>query len=129
MIKKLKPAQALIKISEKKNLQELLERFLDILKRNGQLPLVYEILKKYENLAREEKEGAEAILSVALPENQDEISKLVQQIKVPGIKKIRTKIEIDRNLIGGFVLRINDILIDASIKKKINDLKKHLIEK
>ncbi len=67
-------------------------------------------------------------------------SSLTTAVKVePGVKKqitdmiekvFRTKVEmeetIDTDIIGGFILRVDDSLIDASLKNKLRKIKKEL---
>ena len=43
--------------------------------------------------------------------------------KVPRPEKIELKSNVDKSLIGGFVLRVGSTMIDSSIKTKLNSLK------
>src|SRR3989338_3315136 len=126
-MKKIAPkhyAQALLRISGEPDLGAVLDNFLSLVRKNGQLSGLREVLNEYERLALEKKEGIAADLAVAVSENKLKIAELVKQIKIPGIDKFKITARDDKNLFGGFKLRVRDILIDAGLKKKITDLKK-----
>ncbi|MBP1665856.1 MAG: synthase subunit delta [Bacteroidetes bacterium] len=59
--------------------------------------------------------------------------KIKQQISDFISDSFKTKVElkeiIDDDIIGGFMLRIEDKYIDASIKTKLNKIKKELLAK
>jgi len=119
-------AQALSRISGAPDLGAVLDNFLNLVRKNGQMSRLGEILNEYERLALEKKEGITADLSVAVSENKLKITELAKQIKIPGIEKFKITARDDKDLLAGFKLRVKDILIDASVKKKITDLKKIL---
>ncbi|MEA3452100.1 MAG: ATP synthase F1 subunit delta [Bacteroidota bacterium] len=58
-------------------------------------------------------------------ENKQNIKKLLQQI-IQG--KIELKHNINSDLIGGFVLRVDDKQIDSSVRTQLKDIKKELIK-
>ena len=119
-------AQALSRISGAPDLGAILDNFLSLVRKNGQLSGLGEVLGEYERVVQEKKEGIAADLAVAVSENKLKIAELVKQIKIPGIDKFKITVRDDKDLLAGFKLRVKDILIDASVKKKITDLKKIL---
>ena len=119
-------AQALSRISGAPDLGAILDNFLSLVRKNGQLSGLGEVLGEYERVVQEKKEGIAADLSVAVSENKLKITELAKQIKIPGIDKFKITVRDDKDLLAGFKLRVKDILIDASVKKKITDLKKIL---
>lgn len=126
-MKKIAPklyAQALSRISGAPDLGAVLDNFLSLVRKNGQLSRLEEILSEYERIELEKKEGIAADLSVAVSENKMKITELAKQIKIPGIEKFKITARDDKDLLGGFKLRVKDVLIDAGLKKKITDLKK-----
>ncbi len=117
-------AQALSRISDASDLGAVLDNFLNLVRKNGQLSGLGEILSEYERIALEKKEGIAADLSVAASENKTIITEMIKRIKIPGIDRFKITARDDKDLLGGFKLRVRDILIDAGLKKKITDLKK-----
>ena len=119
-------AQALSRMSGAPDLGAILDNFLSLVRKNGQLSGLGEVLGEYERVVQEKKEGIAADLSVAVSENKLKIAELVKQIKIPGIDKFKITVRDDKDLLGGFKLRVRDVVIDAGLKKKITDLKKIL---
>lgn len=129
-MRKITPAQygkTLLRLSNAPDLNAVLDSFFNVLEKNGHLSKLPEILKEFEKAALEEKEGAEATLTAAAKENRETIAESVKRINLAGIGKFRVKTEVDENILSGFVLRVKDILIDASVKKQITNLKKSFI--
>lgn len=109
------------------NAAHYVQALFSLLKANRQEHLLPEILSKCEEKVLEKEQGVEAKLFVSVLENKEAMADLARRIKIPGIEKMRIISVVDKNLLGGFKLRVGDILIDASTKKKINDLKKILL--
>lgn len=119
-------ALALLKATDTQDSDELVANFMQLIKQNGHLNKLEQIIKEYQRLAAEKKDGVKAKLTVALTENQDKILQLVKQITIPGVDKFSVATNIDKKLLGGFILQVKDVLIDASLKKQVNNLKSAL---
>lgn len=48
-------------------------------------------------------------------------------LELTGYVSLEVKYEVDESLIGGLVLRINDRVVDSSIKTKLTNMTKSLI--
>lgn len=81
--------------------------------------IAVEFKKLYNNLNK--IEVAKVISVVPLSSLQRE--EFIGLIKKATGKTVELVEEIDENLIGGYVLRVGDMQIDTSIKKRINELK------
>lgn len=65
----------------------------------------------------------------AIPLDQNTISKiLLSEAKIDPQKAIVENI-IDESLIGGYILRLEDVQVDASVKTRLSNIKKRLSEK
>jgi F-type H+-transporting ATPase subunit delta len=65
-----------------------------------------------------------AVITTAVTLDDDTKKKVLEIVKKSATGEVEIIEKIDKNLIGGFVLTVNDKQIDASIKRKLNDLKK-----
>ena len=90
------------------------------------LGLLGQILTAYEIMA-DAQEGLEhATVVTAVPLDQKETESLVERLaKITG-KRIVLDTKVDPDIIGGFVARIGDKLIDGSTRAKLGALKKGL---
>jgi F-type H+-transporting ATPase subunit delta len=112
-----------------KRIDELSYKFIDIITRKGREDILPEIgeqfLKEYRIYKNIE------IVNITAPIVLDETLKeefLALSKKLIGEgKKIELEEKVDKDLLGGFILRIGDKQIDDSVSSKLRDLKKKLI--
>ena len=98
------------------------KNFYGVLLRNNDLKLLSKIIEKIEEIDKEDRGVVEVkIASVKKLDNS-----LVERIRNL-IKNAEIKEEIDPSLIGGLKIQIGDLLIDGSIKAKLNKLRQSLI--
>lgn len=105
-------------------LQNRIKNFINILKKNNSLSLVNKIIESYYRYHREKKKISKIEITSSEKLKREEINKIVQKFD----KQIEIEEKVDKSLIGGIVIKIDDnILIDGSVKRKLEDLKKNLI--
>jgi F-type H+-transporting ATPase subunit delta len=92
-------------------------------KRQTYLELIY---KEYEEMADESRniKKVELISAMAVPEA--EVSALAETLSRSTGKTIQLRLTIDSSLLGGVKIRMGDKIIDASIAKKLEMLRKNL---
>jgi F-type H+-transporting ATPase subunit delta len=65
-----------------------------------------------------------AVVTTAAPLDSSMKGKIMDLVKKSAKGEVELIEKIDKSLIGGFVLTVNDRQVDASIKRKLNDLRK-----
>lgn len=95
----------------------------DVLSKNNRVGLLTNIAKKYEILYDFEKATDTAVIATAIPVNNNFLKLLKEKITSLTGKKLKLIQEVNPEIIGGFILRLGDVQYDASISKKLNDLK------
>ena len=103
---------------------KVLDNFVRILAQNGDLGKYEEIDKEFRKLKLESRGIKEAEVTVATEAKMnhqiiDEINKVVKG-------KLEIKQKTDESIIGGVIVRVDDTLIDASIKTQLNNLNQTL---
>jgi F-type H+-transporting ATPase subunit delta len=101
----------------------IFKNFYSILLRNNDLKLINKIIEKIKEIDKEERGVVEVEVTGAKEIDKDLVSKLCNLIG----KKAEIQKKVDPGLIGGLKIQINDLLIDGSIKAKLNKLKQSLI--
>ncbi len=98
--------------------------FVDILKRNNDLSLADKIRDEYNKYHRNQRNISKIEIASNSKLDSGILNKIIQKFK----NQIEVEEKIDESLIGGIVIKIdNNILIDGSVKRKLEDLKKELI--
>jgi F-type H+-transporting ATPase subunit delta len=103
---------------------KVIGNFIRILKTNGDLAHYEAIIAEYETLDRKMKGVREVEVTTAhdAAVSKDVVNKLNDIIG----DDIELKQKVDETLIGGIVVKVEDILIDASVKGQLNKLKNNL---
>lgn len=116
-------AQALYEsLKEAKDTALVFRNFYNLLVRNNDLKLLNKIIEKIEEIDKEERGVVEVKISSVKKLDAEIIEKLRGLIKKAEIKE-----EVDPSLIGGLKVQIGDLLIDGSIRAKLNKLRQSLI--
>ena len=120
-------AQALFEaVSETavKDHEMVLDRFVSILAQNGDLAKHPEIEREFQRLDNKKRGIKDA--EVTLAKEAELNHSIVEELnKVAGSKLNITK-KVDEELIGGVVVRVDDALIDASVRGQLDNLNQQL---
>ncbi len=107
-----------------KDHDKVLDNFVKILAQNGDLGKIEQINSDFHKLQLTSKGIKEAEVTVAkeIEFNQSLIKELNSVIG----EKIEIKKKVDESIVGGVIVRVDDTLIDASIKGQLSNLNKEL---
>ena len=100
----------------------VMDRFVKLLAANGDLGKHTEIENEYKRLENKAKGIAEVDVTFAQEHNTKLLSELNDIVK----GKAEYKTKIDDGIVGGVIVRVDDTLIDASVKTQLNDLNSQL---
>lgn len=103
---------------------KVISNFIRILNTNGDLHYYEAIIGAYEKIDREMK-GIKQVEITTAHEVQIN-SEIVKSLNTVLGSDIELKKSVDESLIGGVVVRIEDTLIDASVRGQLNKLKNNL---
>ena len=98
------------------------ENFVRVLAENGRLDVLAEIRTQYEVLKNEREGTVEAEVYTAFEMNAAQVADLVARLEKKTSRKVRTKVLIDKNLIGGVKIVIGDKVIDGSARAQLGAL-------
>lgn len=108
----------------KDDIKTIINNFLNFLKEKSQLHRIDKIISEFENIYNKKNGIAKLKIKSAFPIDSQLVDKIAATFK---LKKYELETEIDKNLIGGFVAKYGDSLIDASIKHQLKCLHSKLI--
>ena len=125
-------AQALfleIKDRAEKDISSIINNFVEILKKDNCLSQMEKIIFYFNDLWKKEYFLVEAEINIARKIEPELKKEIVQYLtKISQAKKINIIEKENKKLVGGFVVKYNDKIIDASVKNKINKFKNSLIQ-
>ena len=106
-----------------------LDRFIDLLIENGRIGALRMILLDFGDRYRRSIGIRKAHLKVAVPPPEDLVNRLKALVKERTGDEADIEVEVDPDLIGGFVFDIDDALIDKSVAHKLEIIRLQFIEK
>jgi F-type H+-transporting ATPase subunit delta len=108
-------------------LSQLATNFVYLLIAKQRLGILSQTVTEYEHMADALQGLEHAKVTTAVPIDDEEQKKLSERLAAITAKRVSLTTEVDPSIIGGFVARIGDTLIDGSTKAKLEALKKRLV--
>jgi len=99
-----------------------LQNFVTVLSENKRLSLLPEIVGLFDILKAEQELTVDVEISTAFPLADEIEKKLAKAIKVKLNRDVKIHSQIDKNLIGGTIIRAGDLVIDDSVRGKLHKL-------
>jgi ATP synthase F1 delta subunit len=105
---------------------ETLVNFLELLIEKHRMPVLFRIRRAFDALWERENRILPVQISTAVPLDEDIVRKLGDRIAESTGQKIELTAKIEPDIIGGIVLRVGNSILDASIRNRLQNLRKHV---
>jgi F-type H+-transporting ATPase subunit delta len=105
---------------------ELVRNFVLLLVEKGRIHELDEIVREFDGLVAVEEGILDVELTTAVELSDDEAKKLLGQIEQVSGRRLRATRAVDAKLIGGFVLRAGSRRADASVRGRLEGLRREL---
>ena len=99
-----------------------MRNFIDLLAENGRLAYLPEIAAQYEVLRREAEQVADVEVVSAMDLDDGQQARLAEALRARLGREIRMHTRTDASLIGGAIVRAGDLVIDGSLKGRLERL-------
>ena len=96
--------------------------FMQVLAANKRLPLLPEISALFEQHKAEHERAVDVTVTSAYPLAGDTEQSLAQVLSKKLERDVKVESEVDESLIGGVVIRAGDLVIDGSVRGRLNKL-------
>ena len=113
----------LLKIFSKSNLHDLTTIFLKVLSDNKRISNLISIILQFKKINSEKRGDITADITSADELSEDEKNNITNQLKNSLGQKLSLNFDVDKDIIGGLIVRVGSKMIDTSILNKINKLK------
>ena len=100
--------------------------FLNLVTRNKREECIPGMCRHYIHLYKKEKGIMQASISTASRIPESTRREIIDMVKKAFKAEIELEEKVNKDIIGGFVLRVEDKQLDASVKGKLNKIKKEL---
>ena len=116
-----------LETTDPKDMEKVLDNFVAALVENNHLHAFDQIAEEYHKMDLAKNGIKQAEVVSARPLSVSEEQKIIEELNTLIKAKVEIKKRVDENIIGGVVIRVEDTLIDASVKNQLNQLKDNLI--
>ena len=116
------------KISDQFNFNELLKKFLGFIISKRKFFYVEKILNDFLNICSKARGEIQAELSAAKELNESEVNNIKNELSNTFGSNIKLNYKYDPSLIGGLIIKVGSTMIDTSIKNKLQQIEKKMIE-
>ena len=120
--------KALSKISEKYKFNDLLIKFLSFLVFKRRFFYVEKILKSFVATCSTKRGELKAELTSAKNLSESEINNIKNELTKNFSSKIKLNYKHDPSLIGGLIVQIGSMMVDTSIRNKLQQIENRMIE-
>jgi len=108
------------------NGDEYLVRFLELLAERHRMPALFRIRKEFDRLWAEENQLLPVTITSAVELEEDTVKNLAERIEEQTGRKIELTTTIDPGLIGGLQMRVGNMIYDATIKNRLEKLRREV---
>ncbi len=98
------------------------KNFIHLLAENGRLPLLVLISTQFDQLKADHEKSIDVDLTTAYELDQKLVDKLSKALCSKLGREVKVTPKVDQSIIGGVILRANDLVIDDSVRAKLAKL-------
>ena len=102
--------------------------FLEALIERHRMPAIFRIRTEFEALWEEEKRLLPVHLTSAVSLDDSVVQNLGERIGRQVDRDVQVSSEVDPDILGGVVLRVGNVILDASIKSRLEQLRKQVAQ-
>jgi len=98
--------------------------FLEALVERHRMPAIFQIRAAYERLWDEANKRLPVQITSAVALDEETVQSIGDRISEQTGQTVELSSSVDPDLIGGIVLRVGNVILDASIRNRLNQLRK-----
>ena len=105
---------------------ETLVNFLELLIEKHRMPAIFRIRRYYDGLWEQENKILPVQISTATELDKATVKQIGDRIAKDTGQKIELTADVDPDILGGIVLRVGNSILDASIRTRLENLRKQV---
>jgi F-type H+-transporting ATPase subunit delta len=100
--------------------------FLNLLIDNHRLPVIFRIRKQYEALWREENKLLPVEITSAVELDEQVARSIAERVEQQTGRRVELTKRVDESILGGLVVRVSNMILDASIRNQLERLRRQV---
>ena len=102
--------------------------FLELVAEKHRMPAVFRIRQRFDDLWAQENKQLEVTLTSAVELDPAVVERVGTEIERQTDRRIELSADVDDRIIGGLVLRVGNMVLDASVRSKLERLRKEVAQ-
>jgi F-type H+-transporting ATPase subunit delta len=98
--------------------------FLELLVEKGRMPDVFRIRREFDELWKKANRRLDVTVTSAIELDPSVVGKIGEEVERQTGEKVELSSEVDGEILGGIVLRVGNMVLDASIRTRLEKLRK-----
>jgi ATP synthase F1 delta subunit len=98
--------------------------FLELLVEKGRMPEVFRIRREFDELWKKANRRLDVTVTSAIELDPAVVGRIGEEVERQTGEKVELSSEIDGGILGGIVLRVGNMVLDASIRTRLEKLRK-----
>jgi len=100
--------------------------FLELLAEKHRMPVIFRIRRRFDEMWAKQKRRLEVRLTSAVELPSAVVKEVGKQIEDQTGQTIELESDVDENILGGIVLQVGNMVLDASVRNKLERLRKEV---
>jgi len=105
-----------------------LMNFLEALVERHRMPVIFRIRSRFDELWEEERRLLPVEVTSAVELDESTVSEIGEQIGSQTGRTVEVSSRVDPEILGGIVLRVGNFILDASIRNRLEQLRKQVAQ-
>ncbi|HTW41661.1 MAG TPA: ATP synthase F1 subunit delta [Solirubrobacteraceae bacterium] len=102
--------------------------FLELLIENHRMPVIFRIREQYERLWEQENRTLPVEVTSAIALDEQTTASLGRTIGERAGSKVTLAARVDPDILGGIIIRVGNSILDASIRNRLEQLRRHVAQ-
>jgi F-type H+-transporting ATPase subunit delta len=107
---------------------EIFLNFLSLLIENHRMPVIFRIRHEYERLWDQENKTLPVEITSAIALDEATTESLGRTIGERAGRRVTLAARVDPNILGGIIIRVGNSILDASIRNRLEQLRRHVAQ-
>jgi F-type H+-transporting ATPase subunit delta len=108
------------------DVDETVGNFLQLLVEKHRMPALFRIRQRFEALWQDENKILPVQITSAIELDEQTVSNIGARIGERTGRKVELRSDVDPTILGGIVLQVGNNVLDASIRNRLENLRKHV---
>ena len=101
-------------------------RFLELLAERHRLPVIFRVRRTFDDMWAEERKRLNVEITSAVALDEETVSSIGERIEEQTGRDVELEARVDSDVLGGIVLRVGNMVLDTSLRARLERLRRQV---